>query len=214
MVDFKDQLGRQIRFIESSCQLYDHGNVDEAVRIAVALRVLFHDSRNSTSLLNHLGANPISLLSTVAPYVEDPISPNLYLVQLVADVKLLNDNREADFRCHCFPRLDTALRKEQIPFDVWWQKEIVIKHKQPPTALTRKDLVLAAANKDGGAHVDKDLDPTYDYVRQGSGLGLTITLNPKLGLPELKASFENIHFASLRQIAFELLNSPSVLALR
>ena len=56
IVDFKDQLRRQIKFLETSCQSYDQGEVEEAVRIAVALRVLFHDSQTSRSLLRHMGA--------------------------------------------------------------------------------------------------------------------------------------------------------------
>jgi len=215
MVDFKEQLRRQITFIENSCQTYDRGAVEEAVRIAVALRVLFHDSTRSRSLLIHMGRKmAFSLLSTAAPFVADPVIPNFYLVQIVANLTLVNQNRHAEFRCHCVPRLDGTTRKALIPFQAWWKKERVITHKQPPTALTRRDLVLAAANKDGGAHVDNALDPTYDYVRLGSGLTIEIDLNPKLGLPTQKASFENIHFASLRQTAFEVLNSPSVLALR
>jgi hypothetical protein len=214
MVDFKDQLGRQIKFLETSCLNYDQGSVEEAVRIAVALRVLFHDSNNSTSLLKHLGANSISLLTTRTHYLEDPVTPNHYLVQLVAQLDMGAENRNPTFKCNCIPRLDTAIRKELITFKVWWEKEYVIKHKQPRTKLTRKHLVLAAANKDGGAHVDKALDPIYDYVRLGSGLELEITLKPELGLPVQKASFKNIHFASLRQIAFEVLNSPAILALK
>jgi len=215
MVDFRQQLRRQITFLENSCQAYDQGGVEEAVRIAVALRVIFHDSQNSTSLLAHLGKKmSITLLSTADPFIEDPVAPNLYLVQLVASLNLINQNRDAEFRCNCLPRLGGTARKDQIPFQRWWKKEHVIKHKQPATTLTRRDLVLAAANRDGGAHVDKTLDPTYDYVRLGSGLEIEIHLNPRFGLPPQKAAFENIHFASLRQIAFEVLNSPSLLALK
>jgi hypothetical protein len=153
------------------------------------------------------------LLSTVDPFMEDQVAPNLYLVTLIATLQLVNYNQKAEFRCNSVPRLGGTIRKQLIAFQVWWQKEYVIQHKEPATRLTRKDLVLAAANKDGGAHVDKALDPTYDYVRRGSGLEIEIELNPKLALPAQKASFENIHFASLRQIAFEVLNSPAILAL-
>jgi hypothetical protein len=59
------------------------------------------------------------------------------------------------------------------------------------------------------------LDSVYDYVRTGSGLEIEILLKPELGLPSpLKASFQNIHFATLRQIAYEVLTSPAILSLK
>lgn len=214
MVDFKDHLRRQLGFIQKSCELYDKGDPEEAVRIAVALRVIFHRTKASVSLLTHLNANSIQLLSTRTDFLEDPISPNLPLIQLKAHLNLVDDNKKAEFQCHAFPRLGETIRKDLIPFERWWEQEYVIKHKEPPTTVSRKDLVLAAANKDGGAHVDEALDPVYDYVRLGSGLGLSIVLNPKLQLPDQEGTFKNIHFATLRQIAFEVLNSPQLLDLR
>jgi len=80
-------------------------------------------------------------------------------------------------------------------------------------AISKRDLVLAAANKDGGAHVDKELDPVYDYVRLGSGLEIEVFLHAQWQLPPQKTAFDNIHFASLRQIGYEVLKSPSLLAL-
>jgi hypothetical protein len=214
MVDFKEHLRRQLKFLENSCLAFDQNTVEEAVRIAASLRVLFHDTQSSKSLLSHLGKSSLLMLSTRTFFTEDATAPTLPLVQLRAKLELLEGNTKAEYRCHAVPRLADTFRKDLIPFKQWWKKEFVIEHKQPPTKLTRRDLILAAANKDGGAHVDEVLDPVYDYVRLGSGLELEIELNPKFGLPTQKASFENIHFASLRQIAYEVLNTPSLLALK
>ena len=63
-MDFRAQLASQLEFIQSSCDLYDVGKVREGVRIATALRVLFHQTRKSTSVLTHLSAIDIALLST------------------------------------------------------------------------------------------------------------------------------------------------------
>src|ERR1035437_4448378 len=53
--DFAAQLRRQIGFLERSCVTYDSGHHEEAVRIAVSLRVLFRDTPKSVSLRTHLG---------------------------------------------------------------------------------------------------------------------------------------------------------------
>jgi hypothetical protein len=63
--DFKADLHRQFGFLKRSCESYDNGNLDEGIRIATVARVLIHDTRNSTSLLKHLGAQNIKLSSTV-----------------------------------------------------------------------------------------------------------------------------------------------------
>ena len=76
--------------------------------------------------------------------------------------------------------------------------------------LTRKDLVLAAANKDGGAHVDSILDPGYEMVLSGAGWLMTTREG---GLVK-NFAFKHGHVSALRQMGYEILNSPDVLALR
>ncbi|MGP8198053.1 MAG: hypothetical protein ACLQU4_00950 [Limisphaerales bacterium] len=212
VVGFKAHLQQQAKFIKNSCRSYDEGDVEEAVRIAVALRVCLYDTQRCVSLLTHLRSNSIPLLSTAAPFVEDPILSNLYLVQPTTNINLADESSRGSMRCICRPLLDLSPRNDSIAFNEWWE-EVVIEHKQPQTAMTRKELVLAAADKDGGAHVDKELNPIYDFVRCGSGLGIEIHFQPKWGRTPRTLYYELIHFASLRQIGYEVLHSPSFLAI-
>ena len=207
-IDFKEHLRRQIAYIRNSCQLFDSGHVEEAIRIAVPLRVLFHDTGHSVSLLQHLNSKSIALVSTAAPFVEEPVIPNLHLVEM-----FININGMDNIRCHCVPLLNKSPRNEAISFKKWWQEDIVIEHKQPRKVLTRKNLVLAAANMDGGAHVDDKLEPMYDEVRRGSGVEIEFVFKPEFGRDPVSVPFENIHYASLRQIGYEVLNSPELTAL-
>ncbi len=64
--DFIAQLRRQLSLLENSCLAFDQGCRDEAVRIATAIRVLVHNTANSTSLITHLKAESTRLLSTCA----------------------------------------------------------------------------------------------------------------------------------------------------
>ena len=50
-VDLAELLREQIGFIERSAAAFDEGHEEEAKRIAVVLRVLLHDTPQSTSLL-------------------------------------------------------------------------------------------------------------------------------------------------------------------
>ena len=61
---FKLQLSRQVQWLSKSSAEYDRGDVDEAIRLSVPLRVLFHDTRGSTSLMTHLQVKEFRLLST------------------------------------------------------------------------------------------------------------------------------------------------------
>src|SRR5689334_19735845 len=72
MERLRKQLRRQLGFLRASCEDYDRGDQDEAIRIAVCIRVLLHDPktnrpgrRQSRSILDQLSAKRIRLLSTV-----------------------------------------------------------------------------------------------------------------------------------------------------
>jgi hypothetical protein len=210
MTDFKQQLRNQLGFLERSCAAYDQGHTAEAVRLATTLRVLFHDTNSSVSLMNHLGAKSILILST-ADVFNRPQALNIPLVYPAIE---LNTNGPVFHGCECHmrPRLHKTERKELIPLHTWWLKEDVIELNGGANKLNRRDLVLTAANKDGGAHVDAALEPTYDLARMGAGMSVEIHL--KGGLPSVKVPFEDVHYASIRQIAYEVLNSRGVIALQ
>lgn len=200
-MDFQAQLIRQLSFMENSCRAYDAGQLDEAVRIAVCLRVLFHDSGTSTSLLRHLGSKDVSLLSTAHTY-KDPQILALPLIQLSVDVSWAAAQPTA------VPWLERSKHRKEVPFHVWWKKERIIEINSGQDVCNRRDLVRAAANKDGGAHVDKSLDPIYSKALEGAGISVV----PRFitGEHGEQVPTQGIHFASIRQIGFEVLNSPSI----
>jgi hypothetical protein len=103
----------------------------------------------------------------------------------------------------------------------WWDEPIYLFVNGTP--LSRKTLVLAAANKDGGAHVDK-LPQPYAKLQKGtavSGIGASGDGGTEFYvafsmLGDLQADgepIENFQYADLRQMATELLNSAELLSL-
>ena len=205
MSDFKGQLESQLKFIERSCAAYDAGHLEEAVRIAVSLRVLFHDTAKSTSLLRHLNSLTFQLTSSAAPFADAHAAadiPSLYLVHLKAAVP--------EVRCWAEPLLDTNYGVHLLDFATWWDVEVVIDLKQGHGSLTRRKLTLEAANTDGGAHVAEKLEARYKKAQEGAGISIEVDFK---GGPTKKATFRDIHYASLRQIGYEVLKSPAILAL-
>ena len=101
-------------------------------------------------------------------------------------------------------KLGIAVQTEEVPFDQWWTQVVYVPREG--VSITRRSLILAAANKDGGAHVAASLTPEYEallkmWILQGSYERDPITFN-------------DVHLVGLRQIAYEVLHSPQILRLR
>lgn len=195
--NFKDHLFRQLNFLWRSCRAYDEGYIDEALRIATVIRVLIHETPASTSLLKHLNAQNTLLASTVIHHAG--YSPVFLSAMGRLRITRVGTARE--------PNLDPVAVEAHIPAPEWWSQVVYILGQ---VQATRKSLVLGAANKDGGAHVDRKLNKEYEAIMIG-GLRGWFHYSPKND-----GSFQpvmNEHFLYLRQTGFELLNSPDLLAL-
>ncbi|WP_267426300.1 hypothetical protein [Methylobacterium sp. GC_Met_2] len=224
--DFEAQLDRQINFLRRSCADFDKGESDEAIRISLAIRVLVHDTHQSTSLLKHLGIkDKLSYVDTgVYRDVLDPAT-QAWLDQegkgakLVAsnpaDVGLVEIGDAGNGRIGWFAPLrlgrflpgtppDKAIRKF-AKFSSWWNDPLV--ESSSRKCFSRSHLVLIMANQDGGGHVDAELDADYkdliiDPLMQGAH-GSSLEGKTLDDVPP--DALNNIAFASVRQIAFELM---------
>ena len=203
-VDFKQQLGRQLAFIRNSCERYDSGDHDEGIRIAVSMRVLFHETRTQTSLLSHLNATDIALLSTCPdrPLQSEQAEDGLEWFDLSFEMAPITI---AGGRVSVEPELDQARHRKFLSASRWWNQTVFV---VPPGNLqiTRRSLALAAADKDGGAHVDSELAPDYQSVIDSLRFNASVVTPTGTEL----VSLENSHLVALRQMGYELLNSPEL----
>ena len=203
---FRQQLKRQISFLYNSCRLFDGGQWDEAIRIATSIRVILHDTPSSTSLLTHLDAKNINLFTT---YLEPPQEEdnNGYIPITVFSMGTINMGAEGKYGYG--PNLDNFKPgvSSELPVEKWWNQ--TVRNLDATSKLTRKDIVLAAANKDGGAHVDSELTP--DYKTLADEIFGTITI--RKGVDEHSISVKDMHLMTIRTIANELLKSPDFLNL-
>jgi hypothetical protein len=191
-----------LQFLTTSCREYDSGNLDEAIRIATSLRVIFHNTGASTSLLVHLGATGIEILSTCGkPTTNNPEGYWPGLVQIVID--LAQETMKSNPKFNATPGAHRML-----PFSAWWDGEVVF--YGGGRRIKRKQLVIDAANKDGGAHVDASLPPNYRWMIEGSDASFCITRSD--GSRKTCALIAP-HLACLRQIAYEVFFSPALLNL-
>lgn len=95
--------------------------------------------------------------------------------------------------------LDDVPTTNQVPFDQWWDAPVFIDRDR--NSLTRKQLILIAANQDGGAHVDPALDDTYARLSKKNSLNL-IAVEDGQARP-----MDGPERAAIRQIAHEVLKT-------
>ncbi len=196
-IDFSRKLTQQIGFIERSCKAFDSGHMDEALRIATAVRVLVHNTPKSTSLLNHLGALNINLSTTVR---DENRSKAVFLTSMG---RLRMDNTGTTWNACTDPDAIVGV----LPLPVWWEQVVYVSGH---IWATRRNLILGAATRDGGAHVDTTLTPEYEALMTTGMRGWYHYS------PHNDGKFQPVmdsHLIYIRQMGFELLNSPELLAL-
>lgn len=204
-VEFKEYLRKHLNFLVNSAAAFDRGDIDECIRIAVSIRVLLHDTPRSTSLLTYLNAKNIFLTSTCERIPETAIVSGSTMV--FTRVMMTSTGPQAEIRAALGdgPPINFHLKTED-----WWNQTIFVLPRGTERKVSRKDIALVAANKDGGAHVDAKLTPQYEDLKQRGGT-LQFVYS-KIGGVEKKIEFEDIHAHLIRQMAYELLNSPALLS--
>ncbi|MDY0395437.1 hypothetical protein RWE15_23840 [Virgibacillus halophilus] len=85
-------------------------------------------------------------------------------------------------------------------FKKWWAEDIVLVDNNK-NKLTRKDLILSSSNKDGGAHVDPQLDRAYAELNRKNTMGWVQVTDGK------QSPVSDPHLASIRQIGYEVLQT-------
>jgi hypothetical protein len=188
--DFAEQLRLRVGFLRRSAEAFDRGLEDEALRLALEIRVLFHDTPNgsSKSLLGQLGEKAgLRLLDSAAPIIPDNLvpTPGLPIGQLSAT--------EAKWVAPLGNRHRTPTKK---PFGPWWTEPVTKDDRGK--LFSRSDYVLNIANKQA-AHVDPVLDGVWTALLKDNTLGWTVT-SP---MSENLAMLSPVP-ACVRQIAYEV----------
>ncbi len=190
--ELRRHLDEQFGFLVTSSKLYDRGDVAEAKRLAVSIRVLLHDTRKSSSLLNQLGMKSAMFVDTASEHPQPEIKTSY-----AGLVGMFLGPGSSKYR----PHLDSAVRGA-LPFEQWWNAPIIIDSLQ--REITRCRLILAVADRDGGAHVDPEIDDIYADLSRSNSMGRMHSSNgawqPLIG----------VEYASVRQVAHEVLRTFNV----
>lgn len=161
--DLEEHLTEQTAFLNASCDSFDNGFDAEAKRIATVVRVLVHDTQSSHSLLGLLGKKNIYFFDSAAP-----LDPNNKFTE--SPLLMIGMGKDS----YLAP-LDSgpSFAHRWRPFEGWWGDPIFRDSQQ--RSLSRRELVLTAANQDGGAHVDPALNEVYADLAKNNSLGWTLS---------------------------------------
>ncbi|MGH7961172.1 MAG: hypothetical protein ACRERD_05005, partial [Candidatus Binatia bacterium] len=175
--DWLDHLIEQLEMLDASCQGWDQGRNSEAKRIAVSIRTFVHKG-TGTPLLEHLGVwdqllIPSFVLLDVAPGADNkPAKAGMTMVHQVrpgvAAVGIFESGSPPEYWPVALGEANLG-SKPNIRLPDWWEE--VIMYDEEGAEVTRHQLTLWVANKDGGAHLDPRLPPTYKGLSRLGTLG-------------------------------------------
>lgn len=191
--ELKKHWDEQLRFLRKSAREYDKGDESEAKRMATNLRILFHETNKSHSLLKQLNSKEIKnnflFLSSSGIYIPANLIPTSTLLVIESSIS------GSKYKSIGMSSKDLHL----LTFNDWWN-EIIFDDKK--NKFTRKDIILLVSNQDGGAHIDPYLDEKYAELTKFNSLGWVDCNGNAIG--------GNPAYAAIRQITTEILLSEDI----
>jgi hypothetical protein len=193
-------LAEQVDFFRASAERFDAGRQHEAKRLGLTIRVLLHDAGGSKSLLEQLGLkSELSFLDTrrrrelpaghqVAEQLGWP-SGMVVLSMGFGGVTTFKPALDGD----------QESRPAEVAFEVWWEHPLLV--SKDGTMWSRRLLILGAANKEGGGHIDPNPPAWWRDLRDGTWLG-AVTVQGPAGE---SVPLSDLAPAVIRQITHELL---------
>jgi hypothetical protein len=186
-----EKLREQEGFLKKSLSEFYAGDYNEAIRIAVIVRVLLHESASSKPLLKQLTPNYLELPINDRQVRKDP------RIRLLMDLPI-------GFR---FSSEGVRPFANEEPPDygpskigLWWTRvSLVVPGFN--LAFSRKEITLTLANKEGGAHVDPKLPPKYTQLLASKPIRFVVDGN------EVRTDTMNLARWACGQIGTELLGS-------
>lgn len=193
--ELSKQLNDQFELLKILSDSFDSGNKVVAKSMATTLRVLLHDTNSSHSLLKQLNLKNRKFFDSAVDYEIGSESRRFF--SFCGLVGIMVSESET-----FIPYLDDTVGDifGFVDFDEYWNRVIFIDLEN--IKYTRKEIVLAVANQDGGAHVDPKIDTKYIRLARENSLGYKISVDGKLW-KDSKGS----ELAAIRQITHEILKS-------
>lgn len=194
----------QFAFLRADADQYDAGNIYFARRMATTLRLLLHDTDMSHSLLGQLGQKTGYFYDTASDPHEAERQPGFDYRNLRRGGCFLGIIKMSFPPLRLVPSLDSLQNQifyGFVPFEEYWNRTVLMDANE--NFYTRKGIVCAVANQDGGAHVDPKIEEKYYRLTRHCNLGIIATKGREV-IPEIT---NQVALACVRQIAHEVIRT-------
>jgi hypothetical protein len=189
--ELADVFGEWAEDFANAAIRYDAGDVSAAKQLSVSLRTLFDTHKRNA--LRALGVEPETY-----SYYSTPLRASATPLVESAGGGMWRPNQPPEQMFADYLPIFMMFRGEwdRLPFDKWWNEEL---RGAMGTPLSRRMFVRELADRDGGAHFDRALDPAYAEVRRQKDFKISTQISGVAVSPP-----KGRQFASIRQIAFEV----------
>ena len=167
--------------------------------MASSIRVILHNTDKSHSLLSQLGLEAISFFDSC---LIDGVPEDYEQVKRLGSYAGLFGIGVGERGTTYVPYLDEIPgdKPRVASYEDYWDR--IVFHDKKNSTFTRKQIVLVVVNKDGGAHVDPELDQKYVDLARNNSLGWEGSTNG-----QQHEAPEGAELAAIRQIAHEILRT-------
>lgn len=177
------------------CGRYNAGMEEMALQIATLAKPLFQGTAAHEAILaRHDRTSPVGLRSTTS--VNPAGGGNSFGFIMLAPGK-----------GGWMPELGKATRQEDVPLEVWWRKEPILRFPTAPhPTITRQQLIVAAT----GDFADTNSLSREAYQLIEEGFRTKVQVRFKGESATRLVALKGAHFALLRQIGYEILASEDL----
>lgn len=157
----RKKLDDSVVYIESTVkqalqlECTDSLRAEYAIAIATRLRVLLNDEGRNDSLTKMLGIKDHLVFPAISKEPLANAPANMMFTSLLTS--FIIKNKDAFYKANEFSNAEDLL----YTFDAWWNEIVIDSKYEQFSQISRRDVILTLADKEGGAHVDKTYDIAY-----------------------------------------------------
>lgn len=166
--ELRSHLDEQMLLLADAAARFDAGLHPAFKQMAVSLRVLLHDTQQSTALLTHIGVK--EQMQWLAGGRDQP--GNLLNETVLAGIQMATDETSMTVSYVARDAESCLQRGVTLDFATWWS-DPVIRLVDRDVTLSRRNIVLYVANKSGGAHIDA-IPPALRDIEMNNAIGWRI----------------------------------------
>lgn len=203
-----DQLEECIESLIIDAREYDNGNFKMIKRASTTIRILFHDTNMSKSLINQIDKKKNINMKSLIQY---PIKEVLFYGNHITNARFEKPELISSGYYDTFLFRPVNKITYKLSFEDWWNGTIFLMNDYN---LTRKKLITIVANQDGGAHFDPKIDNNYNHLINGNtGFSLQpgdfnhLFLGGSSKFNSQPVKFKDLHLALLREVVHETIIS-------